>query len=327
MRSPRVLGFVAVAAAAVALGAGYLAYSVRQAEPAPPAAGPGLAGAPVEAPFLVYQRVERDENYARIAVARITPTGVGREHITGLKCERVYFSAGRGLCLQQVHALRQAYDAVIFGPDFRERATIRALGINTRARVSPDGRYGATTGFVSGHSYADDTFSTHTVLLDLAKGEEITDLEQFDVYRDGEKFSKEDFNYWGVTFARDSDRFFATLATGGKTYLVEGSVRKRRLDVRRENVECPSLSPDGTRIAYKRALGDNEGWRLHVLDLRTGADVALAEEHSIDDQVEWLDDERVLYGNVAQLWVVPADGTGTPRVFVKDALSPASVHG
>ena len=35
-----------------------------------------------------------------------------------------------------------------------------------------------------------------------------------------------DVNFWGVTFARDSDRFYATMATGGKTYLIEGSVSR-----------------------------------------------------------------------------------------------------
>jgi len=34
-----------------------------------------------------------------------------------------------------------------------------------------------------------------------------------------------------------------------------------------EDVEYPSLSPDETRIAFKRRQGSN--WRLHVLDLDT----------------------------------------------------------
>ena len=46
---------------------------------------------------------------------------------------------------------------------------------------SPDGRYGATTTFVNGDSYADAGFSTRTVIIDLGKGDVLFDLEKLDV--------------------------------------------------------------------------------------------------------------------------------------------------
>jgi hypothetical protein len=91
-----------------------------------------------------------------------------------------------------------------------------------------------------------------------------------------------------------------------------------------ENVECPSISPDNTRLAYKKWLGDR--WRLHVLDLATMKETPLAEERPVDDQAEWLDDERVLYGLRPDTWVVSADGGGAPRKFLSKALSPAVVR-
>ncbi|HET9667579.1 MAG TPA: hypothetical protein VFP09_12510, partial [Desertimonas sp.] len=98
----------------------------------------------------------------------------------------------------------------------------------------------------------------------------------------------------------------------------------RQARVIAENVECPSLSPDETRIAFKRREGNS--WRLHVLDLRTKRETALAETRSVDDQVEWLDDERILYGLIDDIWVVSADGSGEPSVYIPDALSPAVVR-
>ena len=65
-------------------------------------------------------------------------------------------------------------------------------------------------------------------------------------------------------------------------------------------------------------------WRLHVLDLRTMADTALAETRMVDDQAEWLDDGTVLYGLEGAVWSVPADGTGAPRQLLAGALSPAA---
>ena len=198
-------------------------------------------------------------------------------------------------------------------------------GIVSRARVSPDGRWGAATGFVTGHSYRDKGFSTSTYLLDMTDGSVVTDLETFTVTRDGRTIDSVDFNFWGVTFARDGDRFYATLGTAGKTYLVEGSVGTRRMRVLHEGVECPSLSPDGTRVAYKERVGD--AWRLSVLDLATMRETPLAETRSVDDQAEWLDDGHVLYGLGGHVWRVRADGRGRPSRFLADALSPAVVAG
>ena len=48
----------------------------------------------------------------------------------------------------------------------------------------------------------------------------------------------------------------------------------------------------------------------------------LAELRSIDDQIEWLDDRQVLYGDGSTVWVAAADGTGQPRKFLSQASSP-----
>jgi uncharacterized repeat protein (TIGR01451 family) len=240
-----------------------------------------------------------------------------------LKCERIHYAADRGLCLGETALGR--YAAFVFGPDFRVRHKLALSGLPSRARVSPDGRLGATTVFVSGHSYAEAGFSTETVLFDLATGHRLAQLEEFTVYRDGQELRSVDFNYWGVTFKPDSNEFYATLSTRGETYLVEGRVDLKEARVLRENVECPSLSPDGTRIAFKKRVGRfiSVAWRFHVLDLATNSEIELAEARSIDDQIEWLDNDQVLYGDGADTWVIPSDGSGRPQRFISRAVSPA----
>jgi hypothetical protein len=52
----------------------------------------------------------------------------------------------------------------------------------------------------------------------------------------------------------------------------------------------------------------------------------LAEPQVVDDQVEWLDDAHVLYGLLGNVWIVNADGSGRPRLYLRNALSPAVVH-
>jgi hypothetical protein len=200
--------------------------------------------------------------------------------------------------------------------------------------MSPDGRYASVTTFVSGDSYAGSSFSTRTIILDVAGRSVVDDLEHFTALRDGQAFSAQDFNFWGITFAADSNRFYATLGTGGHTYLVQGDVAAKQVTVLRDGVECPSLSPDGTRLAFKKRVADSVGrveWRESVLDLATLQDHPLAETRSVDDQAEWLDDQTVLYGlpqgdtgSVSDdVWAAPADGSGQPRLLVPGAWSPA----
>ncbi len=260
--------------------------------------------------------------YAQVAIGRADRPAQSPK-LANLTCERIHFAARRGLCLVAGRSpVKTSYKALIVGPDFRPRKKLSLPGTSSRARVSPDGRWGATTGFVAGHSYLDSGFSTRTVLIDMQSGAIVADLEKdFTVTRDGEPFKKVDFNFWGVTFKRRGEGFFATLRTGKTTYLIEADIGSRSARVLHENVECPSLSPDETRIAYKKRVG--EGWRLHVLDLATKRETPLAETQSVDDQVEWLDDDELLYGLSSDVWAVPADGSGTPRRFIRAGLSPA----
>lgn len=240
-----------------------------------------------------------------------------------LACERVYYAGGRGICMG-VAASGVDYDATIFDSDLKPVDEISLTGLPSRARVSGDGRYGAMTVFVTGDSYLESptAFSTRTTIVDMSDGGQIGQLEQFEVSKDGKPFDAVDFNFWGVTFAKDPNRFYATLGTAGEHYLVEGNVREQSMRVLRDGVECPSLSLDEKRIAYKSRIGDEHRWRLRVLDLDTLEDHAVAESKSIDDQVEWLDDETLAYSDEVNIYTVPADGGGEARLLVRDATSP-----
>jgi hypothetical protein len=257
----------------------------------------------------------------------IVPIGAagGGATLSNLRCERVHFNAGSGLCVARGSGFAAGYRARIFGADLRVRRELDVAGIPSRARVSRDGRLGSVTMFVTGHSYAAaGAFSTQTTLIDLRSGQAIAELEDFTVSRNGRVITAEDVNFWGVTFEPDGDHFYATLATGGRTYLVRGSIRDRSMRTLHENVECPSLSPDGTRIAYKKRVGSGDvPWRLTVLDLATMRETPLSEGSGFDDQAEWLDDEHVVYGLGGEVRVAAADGSGAPKPFRAAADSPA----
>jgi hypothetical protein len=335
-RSKRTIAFVLVVVVSLAAAVAYVALAAAGGDSAGAGVTPGGGGGPSKVTVasgdtLVVDLDRTDPaHYGRVAVVR-TADPTGSRTVAPLACERVYFASGRGLCLTKSSDAGTAYQAEVFDDHFRVLHTLPVAGIPSRTRVSADGRYGATTTFVSGHSYgAPGKFSTQTLLIDLSSGKTIADLEQFTVGMNGSTIDRPDFNFWGVTFDHtDSNRFYATLATAGKTYLVRGDISGRSVEVLHENVECPSLSPDGTRIGYKKlvslAAGSPPVWQLYVLDLKTMTETRLAETAVVDDQVEWLDNDHLIYGVDENLHVVSADGTGSAATFIAGASSPAVV--
>jgi hypothetical protein len=328
--------FGLVCAALVVLAASYVGYAAVRARstagaPAAAAATDPRLRALLQRPHLVFlQPSGGDPTQDAVAVAPLVQ-GTSERTLTDLRCQRVYVASGRGVCLGQ----NLVGAGFLFDDRFAPGRTFTQPGVPTRARVSREGRLAATTVFVTGHGYNAPGFSTQTMITDLASGSTV-DLERFAVTRDGQRIQSPDFNFWGVTFAPGGSRFYATVGTQGHAYLVEGDLASRTARVLADDVECPSLSPDGTRIAYKRPVpGAQRTWRLHVLDLRTLATTALAETRNVDDQVEWLDDSRVLYGLQDEgppatldvnLWAVAADGNGAPSEFLAHAASPAVVR-
>lgn len=334
----RALGFVALSVACLSVAVGYAVHAnsrhraLRQAATALAAAPDSVAAVSAQ-PHVVLRNLS---TAAEAGFVSLTPLGTpdGPRQITDYACSRVHMAAGRGLCLVEDHEdpFASPFRARIFGADFRTLHELPLAGLPSRARVSPDGRLGASTVFVNGDSYAvAGAFSTRTSIYDMATGTALGDLETFTAMKDGKRFESVDFNYWGVTFARQPGRFYATLGTGGHTYLVDGDVATRTVTVLRDGVECPSLSPDGKRIAFKQKVPSGGvlevKWRLSVLSLDTLADHPLAETRNVDDQAEWLDDGTVLYSVESDIYAVPADGSGAPRLFTSRADSPSVVAG
>ncbi|MFI5606284.1 TolB family protein [Amycolatopsis sp. NPDC051903] len=255
----------------------------------------------------------------------------GARTVSPVTCARVYAAGGTGLCLRQDGDLT-TYQLAVLNSGLVSQREIPLVGLPNRARVSPSGRMVAWTVFVTGDSYNGGTFSTRAGILDTRTGELAPSLEDYAVTLAGKPYHAVDLNFWGVSFTRDDHTFYATMSTAGHRYLVRGDFRAHTIVSLRENVECPSLSPDETRIAFKSAIDDdpNQGWRLSVLDLASGRVTPLAESRNVDDQAAWLDNRSVAYGiprgtQHSDVWTVAADGSGVPRVLVPDAESPAAL--
>ena len=321
------------------LGAGGYVWKVRRGQAATLASAPVVrAGGDLATlraqPHLVFRSTALGDGYGRVAVVPLSAPD-GPRAFTPVSCERVYATADDAICLSAERGLVTTYKAQLLDGSWQPSRQLPLTGLPSRTRLSRDGSLVATTTFVFGDAYTNPgQFATRTVVTRTG-GAVVGDIEKFTLTVDGKVITAADKNLWGVTFA-DDDRFYATAASGGKTWLVEGSLNRRTVTALREDVECPSLSPDRTRIAFKKHGDLPAGkWRLAVYDLRTRQETALAETRSVDDQAEWLDDQTVVYGlprtaangaSTSDVWRVPADGSGSPQVLVPDAWSPAVVR-
>jgi hypothetical protein len=273
-----------------------------------------------------------DSHYGQLAFAPYDR--LDQPHfIESLSCEAAYVAGGRGICLSANRGLFTTYAAKLFdAKTFKIITEFPLKGVPSRCRMSSDGKVAALTVFISGHGYESVSFTTQTLLIEVDSGRITADLEDFSISRDGQPFSSKDFNFWGVTFTPDTRHFYATLSTNHQHFLIKGDIANRSGVVIHENVECPSLSPDASRIAYKKRLstGGRVYWQLHILDLTTNQEKSLGEKRSVDDQLEWLDNDHVLYSlpesssAITNIWVAAADGATAPKLFLKKAYSPSA---
>lgn len=290
----------------------------------------------LDGPHVLFRGTAPGDLYGHVAAVALDDLSGPRE-VTPVVCDRVSGQGTTTVCLRTRRGVVTTYEAEVLDEAWRTTATWPLPGIPSRTRLSPDGLV-ATTAFVTGHSYSQTGFSTETTVRDVDGTEVSGNLEDFTLLVDGERVAPVDRNVWGVTFV-DDRYFYATVRSQslGHTWLVRGDLTGRTLVTVLDGVECPSLSPDGTRLAFKRDVAADGAatphWTPAVLDLATLEVTVLdAEERTVDDQMTWLDDTTLLYGlsradepGTTDVWSLATDGTSRPAVAIPQAWSPSVV--
>ncbi|XKH55680.1 hypothetical protein LG293_10540 [Citricoccus nitrophenolicus] len=294
-------------------------------------------------PHITFRNTASGEGYGMVSSVALSEPD-GPRQVSGQACDRVDVAGEYLSCLRTLRGIPTTFETQVY--DYGQNlggtpvTTWPLAGIPSRTRVSDDGLV-ATTAFVTGHSYAADSFSTETTVRGVkgSDGQDYGNLQDFDITVDGKPLVAIDRNVWGVTFA-GGNRFYATVASGGTTWLMEGDLEKRIMTSVATNAECPSVSPDGRTVAFKVRRG-NDGdmigssgvhWDVAFMDVASGKRTVIKLDRGIDDQLEWLDEDTLLYGLPredanwdADVFRLEAEAMAEPELFIEHAWSPSVV--
>src|SRR5687767_11205831 len=125
------------------LAAGLVVLGFTIARPRPDAGpGPVPAGARpvvrdaaaetlVRQPHLLLTRPKVSETGGEIEIASLADPDAARA-TTALKCDRISFAVGRGICLQTALGVLTKYEAVVFDNQFKPIVTMKLDGAPTR---------------------------------------------------------------------------------------------------------------------------------------------------------------------------------------------------
>lgn len=296
----------------------------------------GLALASVLAgPHVLFRDTQLGATFSKVAAVPLADPG-GPRALSAVDAERLHARAGTTICLQADRGLVTTYRAQILDAALRP---VRSLGVNGApkpARVSSDGTLAAWTVIVVGTGCTDVTMEAETTVEDLRSGHSYGTIEKtFRVLVDGRSMTAAVVNVWDVTFENvpRPTRFYVTVSdnSASKTWLAEGDLTTRTITAFHPGGQTPSLSPDNRTLVFVERQGSSQTFRLRALDLRTRTEWYLPDTRSVHDQVEWLDNEHVLYGLAragsitTDVWLSPLRG-GQPSRYIEHADSPAVVN-
>ena len=288
---------------------------------------PGIAPAPGE--VLVINRTLGDD-YGRLAIRHTDGTRTLLER----RCVRVHLAADTGVCVSRDEGTAPLFTTTFFAsinPNVEIKSYPSALP--SRARISPEGTFSAVTAFVSGGSYEDIGSDTTTIVTidEIDSTRLVRGGNQLEVNADEDKYQVLDAQYWGMSFA-DEDEFYITGFYGDEAEVMHGTLTDMTVEPTGWVGSCPSLSPDDATLVFKEMTPN--GFQLVAVDVESQTTWKLGETRSVDDQVEWLDNDTILYALHPEggdtpvdpqfdIWMLDIAEGSEPALFLANADSPA----
>ncbi len=279
---------------------------------------------------LVRSTLPSDDSRVDVVTFDAVTKAIKTRTATIMHCERVHMGGASIFCFgmpkglngvpDQTPDTHKQYQILNYALKPRTQNNFDGSFLVSRARMSSDGLFAASTVFTKGDSYMPGMtaqISTRAHIYSVASKTPVPDLERWAIFNKGQPLMPMGLNVWGVTFdPKNSALFYATVMAQNNIYLVKGNVNSRNMEVIAADIECPSFSPDGTRLAFKqrKTLG---GWNAAVYTIQTGKITVFEAPYSVDDQIEWLDNQTLVF----EKKTITA-ASATVDLMVRDAQNP-----
>jgi hypothetical protein len=168
-------------------------------------------------------------------------------------------------------------------------------------------------------------FSTLTQIsaTEVGKPKTVHNLEKWPLMHNGQLVKTIDLNYWGVTFhPKKPQQFLVTAFFKGKATLAQGDLSTKTMKVIFDGVECPSYSPSGDMVAFKKRLTTTR-WAPAILNLNTMKTTVFSHiKQSVDDQIDWLDAQTLVY----EIIDVPLVGNASIDLMILNITGKNQAH-
>jgi len=287
--------------------------------------------APKPGEVMFVNRVPGDD-YGRLGIRHSD----GSRTLLAQDCLRVHIAADHGVCLSETDPVLGTFETTFFeASNPAETIKSYASASPSRARISPDGTFSTVTAFISGGSYADIGIGETTTVVTIDEVDSNVLLRgagQFEVNAEQSRYQTFDANYWGLTFV-DQENFYITGFYDTLPEIMQGTLSTMTIEPTGWIGSCPSISPDGKTLVFKEQRPDGH-YDLVAVDVETQEKRLLGETRSVDDQVEWLDNDTILYalhpedGDLGlqpqfDIWELDLAEGSEPKMFLPSADSPA----
>ena len=130
-----------------------------------------------DGPLILFRHAAPGDFYGRLGIVRLPLPAAGEapRMIAPISCDWVHYASGRGVCMvaresglpvRLTHTSSTSHSARSIGSARQDRLSV------TRCPGRPPR---SAHGFEQGHSYADQMFSTRTIVIDTATGKTVAD--------------------------------------------------------------------------------------------------------------------------------------------------------